>query len=364
MFQAQPPRYDFRILPPNVHVPGNSSANFQGRKENLSELYRQMIGNLSKVGLNQVGAVGMGGIGKTQLAIEFVHRFSFAFEGIFWVDAADSNKWLPQIVEIAKIGCSSRDRESDRRRDDAPIRCSPQKYCGEHRRTLIIMDNVREPALLNSKSPLFGTAVLNLGCNLLFTTRSHFHLDGVVEHALDILSAEAASALLAGMRPQVNAAERNAAELICRAVGNLPLALVLIGSFLRNKESVSYTAYYGGLQERGLPAIELEKVPPEELASRHQGAVSDVLREQLAMVDNESARLPFKLAGHFPENETIPKARLGLLAGVDNASVFERALDNAFLARTSESSGARGRRFGSSVAPFGQGLRLEIGGGG
>lgn len=331
MLNAPPPSYDFTVMGSHVRIPYNPSPNFQGRKQDLADLYRQMIGNLNKIGINQVGAVGMGGIGKTQLTVEFVYRFSFAFDGIFWVDAADSNKWLPQIVEIA------RDRLKQPIPEAAGVEITHQyvlafqEFCRRHPRTLLVMDNVQDPALLNSPGQLFGLPVLSLGCNLLFTTRSHFTLPGVAEHSVDILTAEAASALLNWMRLQTDASEKESAQLICRAVGNLPLALVLVGSFLRKRTGVSYAAYYQGLKERGLPAIELNKVKPEELATRHRGVVSDVLREQLALVDNDNSMLLFELAGHLPANAIVPKARLGLLAGLDNQSVFERALDDAFL---------------------------------
>ena len=59
--------------------------------------------------------------------------------------------------------------------------------------------------------------------------------------------------------------------------------------------------------------------------------VSDVLREQLALVDNENSLLVFKLAGHFPENAIVPKARLELFAGLEDASVFDQPLDDACL---------------------------------
>ncbi len=331
MLNARSPAYDYTIVGPNVHIPYNPSPNFHGRKQDLADLYRQLIGNLNKIGINQVGAVGMGGIGKTQLTVEFACRFSFAFDAIFWIDAADSNKWLPQIVEIARDRLKLAVAEAAGVETTRQYILAFQNYCREHPRTLLVMDNVQDPALLNSEGQFFGVAALSLGCNLLFTTRSHFNLPGVAEHPVDILTLEASSALLQGMRPQADASERHSADLICQALGNLPLALVLVGSFLRKKPGISYAAYYEGLKERGLPAIELNKVKSEELATRHKGAVSDVLREQLALVDNGDSLLLFKLAGQLPENAIVPKARLGLLAGLENKSVFEQALDDAFL---------------------------------
>ena len=42
---------------------------------------------------------GTGGIGKTQLAIEYVHRFSFNYPGgVFWVDSDQGISTLLQQV--------------------------------------------------------------------------------------------------------------------------------------------------------------------------------------------------------------------------------------------------------------------------
>jgi len=56
MLNAAPPRYDYTIAGPNVHVPFRPSPAFLGRQRDLADLYRQMIGNLNKIGLNHVGS--------------------------------------------------------------------------------------------------------------------------------------------------------------------------------------------------------------------------------------------------------------------------------------------------------------------
>ena len=60
-----------------------------------------MIGNLNKIGINQVGIVGMDGVGKTQLVVEFVYRFSYAFDCVYRIQAADT-EWYSQFVELAR----------------------------------------------------------------------------------------------------------------------------------------------------------------------------------------------------------------------------------------------------------------------
>src|SRR5262249_17978606 len=85
---AAPPSYDFTIRPADVRVPLSPNPHFVGRASDLLELYLALIGDLNKLGVRSVGCLGMGGIGKTQLVVEFVHRFAFAFDGVSWLNAA------------------------------------------------------------------------------------------------------------------------------------------------------------------------------------------------------------------------------------------------------------------------------------
>ena len=96
-------RYEYTILPPNSYIPFNPNSHFTGRHIDLLDLYLKMIGNLNKIGINQVGTVGMGGIGKTQLAVEFAYRFSFAFDSVHWIQAARCRPVaLAKFVELAR----------------------------------------------------------------------------------------------------------------------------------------------------------------------------------------------------------------------------------------------------------------------
>ena len=54
--------------------------------------------------------------------------------------------------------------------------------------------------MLNNDTFLLGIPPLNLGCDLLFTTRQHFKLPGVSAQAVDILSPEDAYDLLTAAR--------------------------------------------------------------------------------------------------------------------------------------------------------------------
>ena len=84
-------------------MPLDSNPNFTGRDKELVELYLEILGDLNKLNYKIVGLNGIGGVGTTQLAVEFFYRYAFAFENrIFWIDGNDPSKWLEQIVAISR----------------------------------------------------------------------------------------------------------------------------------------------------------------------------------------------------------------------------------------------------------------------
>jgi WD40 repeat protein len=312
-------KYDYTILPKNSYIPFNPNPHFTGRQTDLLELYLKMIGNLNKIGINQVGTVGMGGIGKTQLAVEFAYRFSFAFEAVYWVQAARSEDWRKEFVRLARNRLQLKIENPESADAEEQYIYALQKYfkAEGHQNTLVIMDNVDEPGQLNNDTFLFGITPLTLGCDILFTTRRHFHLPGVSAQAVNIFSPEAAYTLLTNDRLPETPQEVQHAHSICNAVGYLPLAIVLAGGYLNKYRDVSFADYHEELLNNKLEAIDIGEVTQEELATRHTAAVGITLQEDWKKLTDGNARLLFQLAGQFGEAEIIPKARLGLLAGIE-----------------------------------------------
>ena len=324
-------KHDYTVLPKNSHIPFNPNPNFTGRNTDLLELYLKMIGNLNKIGINQVGAVGMGGIGKTQLAVEFAHRFAFAFNAIYWIQAADTNKWLSEFVSIARDYLQLDIPDPDGPEAKKQYIRALEKHLKGHGNTLIIMDNVAEPDLLNSDTFLFGNAFLTLGCDVLFTTRKHFSLPGVISQQVDTLSPESAYRLLTHGREPKGDEEQKHAHSISNVVGYLPLALTLIAGYLEKYVKVTFADYHEELQKSKLDAIDFGEMSQEELATRHVAAVRVTLKSQCDGLKDEDAKSLFKLAAHFPETAIIPKARLGLLAGIGpGKSKLDRPMERAF----------------------------------
>lgn len=95
-------RYTYEPLPQRCNMPFRPNGRFTGRLDDLSDLYVKLIGNLNKTGINQVGLIGMSGVGKTQLAIEFGYRFSFAFDGVYWIQADEAQGLRNRFVQLAR----------------------------------------------------------------------------------------------------------------------------------------------------------------------------------------------------------------------------------------------------------------------
>jgi hypothetical protein len=77
-------------------VPFKRNPGFVGRSDELTRLRKSLQGAgdiVQAVGIIPTGLTGMGGIGKTQLAVEYVYRYRDYYPGgIFWLNAAQSNQ--------------------------------------------------------------------------------------------------------------------------------------------------------------------------------------------------------------------------------------------------------------------------------
>jgi hypothetical protein len=93
------PEIDKFVLPLRLPFPRNP--NFFGRSQELLELERVILPN-GDSGLSVVVLCGMGGIGKTQLALEFVYRNHKHFTSIFWVDARSKTSAARDFVALAR----------------------------------------------------------------------------------------------------------------------------------------------------------------------------------------------------------------------------------------------------------------------
>jgi WD40 repeat protein len=328
-------------------VPFPRNPDFVGRSDDLDKLHAAFRSR-EPVGIRPAGLTGMGGIGKTQLAVEYVYRCQERNDypgGIFWVNAAE-----PLAQGLAQVGARLRPDM----RGESTERQLQAAYEELRRRpdALLVFDNVEDPAQLSRPVGTEPTP-LTFGCPVLFTTRrrelGRFH---AVE--LSVLPEGPALQLL--LRHDCRQAvlknekhpERRQAEAICRLLGYLPLALELASAFLAEWPDVSLADYRKRLEQKGcLPTLDSEVPNLSEVNFQpiHTAAVAATLQTQwevLKKKEDDAARLVFRTAGQFTEAAVIPTAVLGLFAGVPDVggpgdpSPLTRALKRLHSARLVE----------------------------
>ena len=228
-------------------MPFPRNADFVGRDGDLARL-RVTLSGPGPVGIRPAGLTGMGGIGKTQLAVEYVYRHKDDYpDGIFWIDAAGS-----MAEGFARLASDHRSKwiELDRPRDEQ-IR-SAFAALNQRPEGLLVLDNVPDPAAI--AVPLLPDCVPeDLRCRLLFTTRRHDlgRFAGVEVTVLPELPALQLLLRHSSRQAALDPAypDHEHARAIARMLGRLPLALELAGAYLGKFSSdVSLAGISGGLE--------------------------------------------------------------------------------------------------------------------
>src|ERR1700680_2929603 len=85
------------------NVPFRRNPFFTGREDLLNSLHHQLTDGHAAA-LTQFRAItGLGGIGKTQTAIEYAYRYREAYQAIFWVRAASRDTLAADFVALANL---------------------------------------------------------------------------------------------------------------------------------------------------------------------------------------------------------------------------------------------------------------------
>src|SRR6266487_5006530 len=238
----------------NVPYPRNTF--FTGREDLLATLVSHLRA-YQPAALSQPQAMsGLGGVGKTQLAVEYAYRYAQDYEVVLW-SAADSRETLISgFVELANLLNLPERNEADQSKSVAAVK----HWLGSHGKWLLILDNADDLSLLNDFLPSVRPG------HILFTTRAHA-LGGLATRIevgtptqqIGMLLLLRRAGLLALDAPleQAEEADRVGAQQLWQALGGLPLALDQAGAYIEEAQC-SVQDYLQLFQEQ----------PPELLKQR------------------------------------------------------------------------------------------------
>lgn len=296
-------------------VPFMRNSSFVGRDEDLQRLHEALMAGDSPLGIRPTGLVGLGGIGKTQLAVEYAHRHRQAFPGgVFWINAA--KPLLQELVHLAIVqGAATRDS------DQETAASAAWRYLEARPDSLVVFDNVEDPSELN-RLLLPGVVPSALSGKILFTTRRRSLSANFGSFDITVLPELPAMELLLRARPDAlreSHPEWGVARVVCASLGRLPLALELAASYLAQYPELKLGDYLERLRGEGnLPTVDETDLQSADLPTRHDAAVAATLETQWNVIEDAPARLLLLAAGQFPEAERIPIGRLELLTGLSD----------------------------------------------
>ncbi|MEL7352821.1 MAG: toll/interleukin-1 receptor domain-containing protein [Cyanobacteria bacterium J06560_5] len=144
------------------NVPYERNPFFTGREAVLQALHQQLNQD-EAVALSQTQAIsGLGGIGKTQTAVEYVYRHRQDYQAVFWVRAETDLELHTGFVEIARLLNLPQQEAQDPRDTIQAVK----QWLAQNLGWLLVFDNADHPELLNPFRPRQGQG------HILLTSRA------------------------------------------------------------------------------------------------------------------------------------------------------------------------------------------------
>lgn len=233
-------------LPFGSRMPLSHNPLFVGREEDLRTLASILkAGGIAAIGQTAV-VTGLGGIGKTQLASEFVHRYGKYFDGgVFWLNFSDSQVIPSEVANCGGSGAPDFRPDYNTLPMEDQVRLVLSAWQSPLPR-LLVFDNCEVDSLLNQWRPSSGA------CRVLVTSRRSNWDSAMDVQALSLrlLHRDESILLLHRHRSDLNELTSYA---IAEELGDLPLALHLAGSFLaRYKHTITPKDYLVQLRDQAL----------------------------------------------------------------------------------------------------------------
>src|SRR3989440_6562691 len=249
-------------LPPIWNIPYPQNPLFTGRDDLLTKLAATLRAG-QPTALSQPHAIsGLGGIGKTQLALEHAYRSRQDYQVVLWAQAETREALTSSFQAIAALlGLSEQEAP-----ESARVITAVKDWLRTHTDWLLILDNADDLKLAHEFLPP------SVSGHVLLTTRAQATGRFARRLEIEILPTEQGALFLlrrAGLLApdaiveQAPAHERDQACAICEELGGLPLALDQAGAYIE-ATGCSLADYQRLFQSRRA-----------ELLAEHHGLIND-----------------------------------------------------------------------------------------
>ncbi|MFB6841431.1 FxSxx-COOH system tetratricopeptide repeat protein [Streptomyces sp. NPDC056361] len=193
------------------NIPPNNP-NFVGREDVLAQVREQLLtGDTSAVLPHTLH--GMGGVGKSQIAIEYVYRYAADYDVVWWIPSEQPTMILTALTELAQRMGLNVSNEANRA---VPAVREALRRGDPYTRWLLVFDNAENVEAVRPYFPTGGTG------KILITSRNQ-EWDRVARTlSVDVFTREESKALL---RRRARDLSDTDADKLAEALGDLPLAI-------------------------------------------------------------------------------------------------------------------------------------------
>ena len=187
---------------------------FTGRDELLADVRRRLLSADRAV---VQALLGMGGIGKTQLATEYAHRFADSYDLAWWINAEQGGLIGDQVAALGlALGCVQPGDGAD------AVRTAVLSELRHRGRWLLIFDNAEYPADVAPWLP-------GGGGHVLITSRQRGWDEVAVAVEMDVLTRPESVAIL---QSRVTVLTEDDADRLAAELGDLALAIAQAAEFM------------------------------------------------------------------------------------------------------------------------------------
>lgn len=291
------PRLPGSAEQPRVWSVRRRNPDFAGRETEIARLRESLMQESKAV---PQALHGMGGVGKTQLALEYAHRFADQYDVVWWIDAEQPDEIPVHYTELAhRLGLAKPDAGAE-----ANARAL-LSHLDTLDRWLLILDNAEDPAqvepwlaqgpghtLITSRNPNWAGTARATPLNVFTRTDSLTYLQG-----------------------RVGGMDDEQADTLAADLGDLPLALAQAAGVIANG-GVSLGLYHqllatnttrilerGGAPGYPAPVAATVTIAVDRLTDEHPDAIA--LLRLVALLGPEPIRNAW-LESVRPRLTTIP----------------------------------------------------------